>query len=240
MVIDETIFQSIFNDLQMCHSLIHKFDLSREKNHPIQGLSEAFSLCSGAFYHLYLYHINYPDLFDNSKNENNEGWNIFSKAQNFQTFLEMFQPPSEIIKSDFRSMCIADAAFRLSAAGVLLCDVIQKIGLNDCEIGLSEWPYLPFFRPTPRDWERNDIYKKNRKCIVKIGSSEIQRNLALLVALRDEYGHSEFEGSFECRALIREKYYKDHIILAEMEMLQNCLALIRHLCENHKKKLLKV
>lgn len=242
MVIDNTTFQPLFYELQICHSLIHKLDISHDKDHPIQELSEAFSLCSGAFSHLCEYHYNYSDLFDNSKNENKESWNILSKTPNFQTFLKEFLPPSKIIQLDFRSMCIANAAFRLSAAGVLLCDVIQKISLNKCEIEKSKWQYQTYFNQSNRDWNRKKIYPKNPRigdCVDKTHTTS-HRCLSLILALRDEYGHSEFADRYKCREDLRKKYYRDYIINAEIDMLQNCVALIRHLCEIHYKKLIKV
>lgn len=119
-------FKSLFSQFKECHSCISPLNQKLERDHPNRKLFEAFSLRSGAFYHLCLYYNNYPELFKNSQKKNEENWNIFSKTQNYQAFCSNFFPPSEIIQLDFISMCIANAAFRLSAAGELVCDVIQK------------------------------------------------------------------------------------------------------------------
>jgi hypothetical protein len=158
---------------------------------------------------------------------------IFSvKISSYQVFLSRYLPPSDSIQLDLRSMCIANAAFRLSAAGAILCDGIQD-NLNDCEIEKSKWPYQRFFKKSSCDWNRSILHPKNGTCVKIKDKPALARNLSLLVALRDEYGHSEFDEGHKCRAWIRQKYYRENIIKAELEMLQNCLAIIQYLCELH-------
>lgn len=232
-------FKSLFSQFKGCHSCISPLNQKLEREHPIQKLFEAFSLCSGAFYHLCLYYNNYPEEFKNSQKKNEENWNIFSKTQNYQAFCSNFFPPSEIIQLDFISMCIANAAFRLSAAGELVCDVIQKIDLNECEICDSKWPYQRFFNPDDRNrsWNRKLLHKKGKNWREILDNNILLRNLSLLVALRDEYGHSEFQEGHKERTEIRDLYYPKYIIDAELEMLRNCIYTICFLCTKHQEKL---
>lgn len=175
------------------------------------------------------------------KNLFEESWDVYKKSIDYQNFLDNTMPPSQDIQSDFRSICIADAAFRLSTAGVLISEIIRNIDLEGEVFVQNNWPYQRFLKKNKSlpDWDRNTMIQdsKTQKCV------EIEeRNhcyLALITSLRDEYGHSEFNDEKKCRSQIREKYYEKHIINAEFEMLQNCLAIIRYLCEAYPEKLEK-
>jgi hypothetical protein len=130
MGINNDDFEKIFFNLKNCQKQIHKNlqkKVPREKNLPIQKLLESFALCSGAFYHLNLYRIYYDDLFDNSKNNLpfEESWIFLQEIKNFKDFNVKALPQFELIKSEFRSMCIANAAFRLPSAGFLISDIIK-------------------------------------------------------------------------------------------------------------------
>jgi hypothetical protein len=230
----------LFSQLKECHSCISALNHKREKDHPIRKLFEGFSLCSGAFYHLCLYQHHYRDLEDNSKNENEESWDIFCKTIDFQDFLNRAFPPSPIIHLDFRSMCIADAAFRISSAGVLLCNIIQQIHLKKREITVMKWPYQGFFNEslTLPDWKRHTLIQDNdsRKCVKITNKNHTQ--LALLVSLRDEYGHSEFNEKYNCRDKIKTKYYRQKIVKAEFDILQKNLEIIQYLCQHYDQKMI--
>jgi hypothetical protein len=235
-------FKFLFSQLKECHSCISVLNPKREKDHPIRKLFEAFSLCSGACYGLCMYQHFYQDLDDNSKNKNEESWDIYNEIENYQGFFNRGLHPSPIIRSDFRSMSIANTAFRLSAAGVIISDVIRKAKLNTNDSISKIWPYVPLLKEEklPTDWDRNQLYGNNKGDCVDISQKpEFHRNLSLLVALRDEYGHSEFDERYKCRIQIREKYPMKNIINAEMEILQESLAIIHCLCENHLNDLKK-
>ena len=231
-------FKSIFTQLKECHSCFFPTNPKYERDHPIRKLFEAFSLCSGAFYNLYAYQHYYRDLSGIPENTNEESWKIFSEIDSYKGFFNLGLHPSKIIQPDFRSMSIANAAFRLSAASELVCDVIQKIDLNECEICENHWPYQRFFNPDPkrRSWKRELLHKKDKNWLDSLDKNILVRNLSLLVALRDEYGHSEFQEGRERRTEIRDRY-RDHIVEAEIEILQTCLVTIRSLFENHYQKL---
>lgn len=236
-------FKFLFSQLKECHSCISALNPKRKKDHPIRKLFEAFSLCSGAFYHLCMYQHFYQDLDDNSKNKNEESWDIYNEIENYQGFFNRGLHPSQIIRSDFRSMSIANAAFRLSAAGIIISDVIRNVNLDNNKGITNIWPYIALLKKknSPIDWDRPEQLHGNKKngCVDISKKQEFHRNLSLLVALRDEYGHSEFDEKFSCRAQIREKYYPEFIITAEIEILRSSLAIIRYLCEKHPDDLKK-
>lgn len=244
MAISGDDFEKIFHNLKKCQKKVYEIlpkNQPREKNFPIQKLLESFALCSGAFYHLNLYRIYHDDLIEKvSKTPSfEESWIFFNKLDSYDDFNKNALPQSELIKSELRSMCIANAAFRLSAAGESVCDVIHKIDLNECEICKSNWPYQRFFQSDRHTWNRVLLHGKNKKCVKIFENNTPLRNLSVLVALRDEYGHSEYDEGHECRTRIR-KSYGDYIIEAEIEMLQICIATIRFMCEHHKEKLIKI
>ena len=141
-------------------------------------------------------------------------------------------------------MSIANAAFRLSAAGIIISDVIRNVNL-DSNKGITDiWPYMNLLKKknSPIDWDRPGQLHGNKKngCVDISKKQEFFRNLSLLVAFRDEYGHSEFDEEHICRAQVREKYYQEFIITAEIEMLRNSLATILYLTENHPDDLKKI
>jgi hypothetical protein len=241
--ITEKDFYQIFFEIKKCRSSIneiHSISSNQEENHPIQKLRESSSLCSGAFYQLFQCQRYYKDFNAIVKNNprGSESWEVFDISDNLQEFSIKSLHPSIFIKKEFGAMSIANAAFRLSAAGELVCEVIQKIDLNEHEICKTTWPYQRFFQPSNRNWNRALLHGKNKKCIDFSESNTSLRNLSVLVALRDEYGHSEYDEGHECRTKIRDDY-GDQIIDAEIEMLQTCTATICYLCEHHKKKLTK-
>ncbi len=232
-------FTSIFSLLKECHSRIFSLDTQIKGEYPVKKLGESLSLCSGAFYHLCLFYCKCPDLFTRPQKSNQESWNIFNKASDYQAFFSEFETPSKTVQSDFSSMCIANVAFRLSAAGELVCDVIQKIDLSECDICRCGWPYQRFFDQDRRTWNRKLLHKNGKECLELSENSSLVRNLALLIALRDEYGHSEFDEGHECRTRIRKKFYIDYIIESEIEMLRSCITTIRFLCDSYPEKLKK-
>ena len=82
----ETDFHFLFSQLKECHSCICALNPKRDIDHPVRKLFEAFSLCSGAFYHLCTYQHYYQDLDDNSKNKNEGSWDIYNEIENYQGF----------------------------------------------------------------------------------------------------------------------------------------------------------
>jgi hypothetical protein len=239
--ITDTDFHQIFFEIKKCRSSIKTINFFNSSNQneklPIQKLQESLSLCSGAFFQLFQCQRYYQDLNAITKNNprGSESWEIFDISDNLQEFSIKSLHPSIFIKREFGAMSIANAAFRLSAAGELVCDVILRIDLDECDICKSKWPYQRYFRQDSRVWNRKLMHSK--KCAENFQNNALLRNLSLLVALRDEYGHSEFGEAHEYRTKIRDDFYENYIIGSEIEMLRTCITSICSLCETYPEKL---
>jgi hypothetical protein len=233
-------FEKIFFNLQNCQRQIHVIlqdKTEREIDLPIQKIHEAFALCSGAFYHLNLYQKECQDLFDSSKIiiPHEESWTLFDAVSDLSEFDERTKHPSEVIKTEFRSMCIANAAFRLPSAGALVSSVIYNVKDGQRNNLFNLWPYYQFFNDKNKDWAR-DCLKITRNDCFNFGERPPHTRhffLALLVCLRDEYGHSEYHEKYQCRWRNIERYYKEMIVLAEIAFLQDTIEMILQLCQYH-------
>lgn len=163
--ITEIDFYQIFFEIKKCRSSINIINSNYSNQNeklPIQKLRESLSLCSGAFYQLFQCQRYYQDLNALTKNNprDSESWEIFDISDNLQEFSIKSLHPSIFIKMEFGAMSIANAAFRLSAAGELVCDVILRIDLNECDICKSKWSYQRYFRQDSRVWNRKLLHRK--------------------------------------------------------------------------------
>jgi hypothetical protein len=240
-------FQKIFHGLQNCQMQILKIfpnTEDRDKDLPIQRLHESFALCSGAFYFLNLYQKNYGNLFLSSKNvlPHSESWKLFSKVRDLNYFNETTKLPSQLIKTELRSMCIANAAFRLPSAGFLVSSVIREIKKNSSDqIVLNNlhnlWRYESFLRINDKDWNRQDLgIKDDSPCDFGDNPDTPAFRIALLICMRDEYGHSEYHKDFQCRQKIIAKYYRKKIVRVETKFLLDTIYAINKLCQYHNQK----
>jgi hypothetical protein len=209
----------IFKQLKECHSAIHQINKKPHKKQLIYKLHESCELCLGVFYHLNMYQHFYNDLDSNQLNKllHTESWDILDNAKNYTEFAIKSIPPSNSIHFEFRSMCIANAAFRLSSAGALICCTIQeskkRFRLNKAQYN-KFWPFQNYLKGEC-DWNRGKIYNDCKNADIRIMNSEMRKNLdflLLLIALRDEYGHSEYslhstQEYREKRGAIIDKHY---------------------------------
>jgi hypothetical protein len=228
--------EEIFKQLKECHSTIHQIKEKPNKEQLIYKLHESCELCIGAFYQLFLYQKYYNDLDNHelNKSPHTECWNILDNTSNFLEFTKTAIPPNDSIHSELRSMSIANAAFRISSAGALICDIVKESIVNR---GRSKtlynkmWPYQKYLK-NESNWDRAALYKNLR------WGDQLIRFLLLVIALRDEYAHSEY--SFQAdkyreeRVNFVEKYYKKEIIGAELTILNKILGAICKLCQLHR------
>jgi len=233
-------FEKIFLELQKCQRQIHTIipeKEKQEKNLPIQKLHESFALCSGAFYNLNLYQDKFNDLLGSSENiiPHEESWQLFSKVKDLSDFNNKTKLPSDLFKTEFRSMCIANAAFRLPSAGALVSSVIYHVKDNQRSNLFNLWPYYQFFNDKNKDWARDCLKITQNDCF-DFGQLPLQTPhfcLALLVCLRDEYGHSEYHEKYKRRWQNIENYYTKMIVPAEIAFLQDTIDMILQLCQYH-------
>lgn len=247
MAINDDDFEKTFFKLKDCQEKIHEIlpkNERREKDLPIQKLQESFALCSGAFYQLNLYRTNFDDLFDFPKNNfpHKENWKFFKDITNFEDFKVKTLPKSELIKSEFRSMCIANASFRLPSAGFLISDIIYRLNENKKNQKIADqlknsWKYHNCLRNNGNDWDRAKLKIKECNCMELVDHPKHPNFfLALLICLRDEYGHSEYYEGQKCRQQIIEKYYHEFIVKSEIGFLQDTIEMILLLCLCHNQK----
>jgi hypothetical protein len=233
-------------NLKDCQKSIHKINFKkkrRDNDLPIQMIQESFALCSGAFYQLDLYHRYYNDLFDSSKNTlpHDESWVFFKNITNFKAFETETHLKSKLIKSEFRSMCIANAAFRLPSAGFLISVLVNQLKNNKKYFEITDelkasWKYHNCLKDDEKDWSRSELRIINCKDLGDLPNRPCFF-LALLVCVRDEYGHSEYHEGHKCRYRVVDKYYREHIVNAEIIFLQETIDMILQLCQYHPSRI---
>jgi len=132
-------------------------------------------------------------------------------------------------------MCNANAAFRLPSAAALVSSVIYDTQDDQRNNLFNLWPYYQFFNDKKKDWAR-DCLKITKNDCIDFGEHPPKTRhfvLALLVCLRDEYGHSEYSEMLRCRWKNVERYYKEMIVPVEIALLQDTLDMILLLCQYH-------
>ena len=168
-------------------------------------------------------------------------WSIFREMKSYSEFTDETKPPKDKLSSELHSMTLADASFRISSAGVLISKIIKQ-GVK----GKKSWPYHNFLNNNDDDWDRGKIFcevmAKNRFSFKNMQKTDYSL-LLLVIALRDEYGHSElFEhsrnnrsGGFspnmrykECRKkIIEHSFYKENILEANISIMKKILRVIK-------------
>jgi hypothetical protein len=236
----------IFAQLQECHKEIHKINEKPQKIQIINKLHEAFELSSGAFFQLNFYQNYYKDLKIEGLNNqpHTECWDLINSVNNINEFNKKALPPNNAIRSEFQSITIANIAFRLSAAGALICDAIL-VSKNLFKLDKTKynkfWPFQEYLRHES-DWNRKRLFNQYEK-IQDPPKNEGERDLfflMLIIALRDEYGHSEY--TFKTNQEYRKKrgeiidnHYKRWIIDAEITIMKKNINSIIKLCNLNEK-----
>jgi hypothetical protein len=240
--------KEIFELLKKCHSNLN-FKDSDSKDHPISRLHESFALCAGAFYHLHQYQKWYGNLNDPNHiaTAHKESWKIFNDVDSYDKFITESEPPKDIISSDLHKMSISDAAIRILTAGSLISCIISDIKKNrDLRKYQNQIPFQGYINSKRRDWYRGKLY---HDCgFDDSHSKNDDKNeeiyfLILMVALRDEYGHSEYYNNPKSgghnkkdpriddylknrHKIVENDDFKKYIVKAEITILKKILDLI--------------